>query len=196
MAVAAISVGVRCKTKKSAMTADPHPLPAGLLSEGLTKKWSEEVGKLLVLHDQQTGDEKYFIGVACHKAFANLEITNYDPALPTCRRFPIVGPNSFGSLDSSEGWVIPPDQHGKQVSYGAAKANVPVLGGTLATCEEGSHLKVHFLGARPWILDRNVDPLPERFIKELIPIVKLPYEVIKYALLNGSLPTQALKIEP
>jgi hypothetical protein len=61
--------------------------------------------------------------------------------------------------------------------------------------DRDSHSKVIFPRKRAWTLDINVDPIPERFLKELIEITGLPNQVIRYGLLFGQLPIKRLRIQ-
>jgi hypothetical protein len=78
---------------------------------------------------------------------------------------------------------------GADISFEHAKNNCPALGGTVWKPRRGSHHKVKFRNApRPWVLDPNNDPLPERFLKQLVPITGHSLDVIKYVLLYGKFP--------
>jgi len=173
----------------------PHPVPQSCSQEGLIDYWSEEVGKLLSLHDQALGKENgFFLGVACHRAFSGGQLETYS-GHPCGRCFPLVGPLNLGILIDSEEWHVPDDIKRKNVTVADARKNIYVLGGDVSKSAEGSHFKVVFRNAsRPWPLDPNVDPVPERFLKELRDLLDLPVAVIKFALIEGELPERKSRL--
>jgi len=170
-----------------------HPIPLGCEGCGLIEFWSDEMGRLLVLHDACCDGGRFFAGVACAYAFAGDELGQYcNPE--QARAFPLVGPDDLQRLDDAYVWVVPNDIHQRQVGFREACRHASVLGAIgIDEPSGGSHYKVRFPRARSWTLDANVDPLPDRFLKELEPITGFPLQVIKTALTTGRLPRQVLR---
>ena len=114
------------------------------------------------------------------------------------RCFPMVGPNQIENLEDAYEWEkIPSEVHSKNVSFDDAIRNIPSSWSLVEPPQRDSHYKVRFPGNRPWTLDRNVDPIPDRFLKELEDITDLPLPVIKTALLFGSRPRKnVLRVRP
>jgi hypothetical protein len=171
-----------------------HPIPEGCQKEGLIVYWSDEMGRILVLHDKNSLDEKYYIGVACANSFAGKQLSIY-AGVENARFFPLVGPTNITILEDAYEWIVTPNWHQLNISFEQARNNCHVIGATRVEEPDGdSHYKVHFPGARPWILDFNVDPIPLRFLNELVPITKLPLDVIKHSLFYGAMPRRRCKI--
>ncbi|GAA4259341.1 hypothetical protein GBZ26_06325 [Azospirillum formosense] len=170
-----------------------HPLPSHCASIGNTNIWQEEMGKLLQIHVQSHSGSGYCIGIACDNAFSGKKKSIY---LSEELSFPLVSPEEIHSLLSGQLWDIHPDSISGDISFLTAKKNLKVLGDVRITkLNGGSHYKVTFLkGERPWALDKNDDPVPEPYLKELIDITKLPYDVIRYALINGKMPPKKWRI--
>src|SRR5207302_1511436 len=71
-----------------------HPIPVGCDdNETYVQLWSDDIGKLLVIHDDCTAEKKYFIGVACEQAFSGKQINSYKPHNHP-RYFPLVSPST------------------------------------------------------------------------------------------------------
>lgn len=171
-----------------------HPVVIGTPNEGLVELWSEEIGKLLVLHDKNCTKNEYYIGVASETAFAGEQVQKYVEHAHS-RVFPLIGPNTLEELVDAYDWVIPPNIHKKSVPFRSALKNCGALGAfRVDRPSSGSHYKAHFKGRRPWILDPNDDPVPNRYLRELIDITNLPLPVIKVALIEGRLPPRNLKL--
>jgi hypothetical protein len=179
-----------------------HPIPEGCRTQQrLEELWADELGRLLVPHDDHARSGEYFIGVACERAFAGEPIGHYEPH--TCSRcFPLVGPlNCDCRQDGSilaDAFVhkVPPDYSQTEVSFEAEKKNCFALGASeVRRPTRGSHYKVKFPGARSWPLDANNDPVPENYLKELEPITGHPLPTIIYALREGRLPPLRLRLE-
>ena len=168
---------------------EPHPIPEGCSSAGLVNTWANEVGKLLWLHEQCCLSGSYFIGIACEKAYTGLPPQKYK-CVEVQRCFPLVGPNEIDHLLSDAYyWEVEPDIHLRNISFSKAYNNCGVIGAIrIDRPSGGSHYKVKFGKARSWPLDRNLDPVPERFLSELVGITGYPLPVIKTALDTGTLP--------
>ncbi len=174
---------------------EPHPVPIGTENEGLVDFWADELGKILTLHDEYSTRNEFFIGVACEPAFANNDTCQYDIQNDS-RVFPLVGPDTLDQLNDAYKWDIPPNIRQKSVSFNDALKNVSILGATaIDSPSGGSHYKVKFEGERPWTLDPNVDPVPDRFLRELTCITHYPLLVIKTALINGCIPEKRLRFD-
>lgn len=167
----------------------PHPLPIGTDPRGLVDDWSSEVGALLALHASIASQGEFFIGIPCDSAFAGSALGSYSQSLAGAA-FPLVGPREAVSLSDAYEWALPAGIRDRSISFKDALANCHCLGeATIDEPHGGSHYKVKFAGkARPWPLDRNVDPIPERFIRELVQITGYPFEVVISALSSGTLP--------
>jgi len=176
-----------------------HPIPQGCVATGLIELWSDELGKILELHDRCSDDNGFFIGIACESAFAG-EGPCFYPSDGEQRAFPLVGPQNLSDLEDAYVWhptkMSFNDLRLREVSFDLVRKNVEVIGA--ARIEKprggGSHFMVTFRRGRSWPLDKNTDPLPELFLKELIPITGYPLNVIKYALIFGELPESILRL--
>lgn len=180
---------------KCSATTERYPVPCTNSEGDLLDFWAEDMAVLARAHEAKTGGREAFIGIACPYLFARTV------AVHPCRYlqseeggFPIVGPDTYeSSLADAYEWVLPHDLHQKLVTIRSAKANIGAIGGTIRR-SSATHYEVTFPGGRTWPLDVNTDPLPPRFIKELEESTGLPDDVIKFALLEGELPLQRLKI--
>jgi hypothetical protein len=168
---------------------EPHPLPDDCKEVGNAALWAEEAAKLLYVHDAAAHGTEFFIGIACPQAFAGLKKCGYPEQAAQIRKFPLLGPCDLAELSDAFTWEYPNNLHLRSVSYGDAKRNVHLLGGTVAETAVGSHYKVSFMGApRPWVLDYNEDPVKDSFVGQLVPITGFPFEYVKTVLLEGRLP--------
>jgi hypothetical protein len=164
-------------------------LPKGISEQGFSISWADEVGRLLVIHDVSIGSYGFSIGIACEQAFCGKEPNSYNnPHKLRC--FPMVGPKQIQELEDAYEWEqISEEVHSKSVTFDDVIQNYYVLGASeIEFPQRGSHYKVRFPGNRSWTLDRNVNPIPDRFLKELENITDLPLPVIKSVLLFGSRP--------
>ena len=174
---------------------EKHPVPIPYCALGLLDFWADEVGKLLAIHDTICDEKNFFIGVACANAFAGLPKSEYEP--PPRRSFPLVGHEDTSVLHDAYRWDTPADLHRWNVSYSDAKQNCFSVGAiSVEKPNGGSHYKVSFSKARSWTLDPNTDPLPDRFMKELISITGYPFNAIKFALATGALPLKSFRLGP
>lgn len=170
-------------------SSTPHPVPEGCTASGLVDFWADEIGKLLVKHDMCCPYNKYFIGIACELAYSGSPPREYENP-NNLRAFPLVGPNEIPSklIDAYE-WEIPVDIHQKSVSVENIFTSYTAIGGIrINRPSSGSHYKVIFPHRRSWVLDPNVDPIPDDFLNELVSITGYPLKVIKYCLITGTLP--------
>lgn len=166
--------------------APVHPLPRGISDEGWASLWAEEIGKMLVIHDSVC-KPGFCVGIACEQAFTTGRPNAWQN---DNRSFPLVGPAQIPELEDAYEWESPPsDLHQKLATLADAVKNVHLLGATAVDqCDGDSHYKVHFPGSRPWTLDFNVDPVPEKHVGELVAITGLPLPVIRTALVYGYMP--------
>ncbi|MTJ55792.1 hypothetical protein FJR38_25560 [Anabaena sp. UHCC 0253] len=171
-----------------------HPVPQTCKDQGLISCWSDELGKILYLHDKCCSNEEFFIGVACAYGFAGECVDKYDNP-NNDRAFPIVDQNNIDVLVDAYDWSVPQDIHQKSVSIQNVKKHCKVIGGTLEKPVRDSHYKVKFTGHRSWTFSNNDDPVPEQYLKELVEITSYPLKVIKTALIDGYLPQKYLKLE-
>jgi hypothetical protein len=185
-----------CISNHPAPTYCLHPLPKSCESHGgLLEFWSDELGKILFLHDQcNDNDDNFFIGVACAHGFAGQCIDEY--VNPENRRgFPLISPENIDILSEAYEWDIPNDIHQKSVSVENVKKNCHAIGGVLDKPDRDSHYKVSFQGQRPWTFSINADPIPERFLRQLVDLTPYSIDVIKTALIEGKLPRKKLRLE-
>lgn len=165
-----------------------HPLPCDCADSNEAALWAEELAKLLKEHDTVCTHNRFFIGVASHKAFAGVGDDTYCPE-PQTRCFPLVGPREVNQLDHYWNWEIPQDLHQHKVSFASAHDNAPLLGGKVEKPHGGSHYRVTFPGGRrPWILDRNDDPQEDSRIAQIVDLTNYSFDYIKFVLLFGAKP--------
>lgn len=170
-----------------------HPVIEGCTNEGLVEVWSDEMGKLLSLHDSHCESSKFFIGIACEAAFSGGMLQKYENRQGQ-RCFPLVGPQQIEHLDDAYDWDVPQSIHLTKVSFASAYKNCHLIGARrIENPSGGSHHKVLFEGERPWVLDPNVDPVPLRFLRQLVPITGLPLPVIVTTLAHGKMPDKLLR---
>lgn len=171
----------------------PHPVPLNCTSPELGLIWSEELGRLFVMHSRCCSPGKFFIGVACPRAFAGecKDAYNNPGHLPS---FPLVGPDDLSGLEDFFTWDLPDDLHQRNVTFNDACTRIWVIGGDVKPPSGSSHYEVKFKDGRTWPLDRNYREIPEPFLKELVSITGFPLLVVKYALLFGELPPRKPRI--
>ncbi len=171
-----------------------HPIPIGTNNDGLVDLWAEEVGKILFKHDACTIQRNFFIGIACDQAFAGLGIGQYHNP-NGLRVFPLVGPEDIVSLEDAYQWDVPSDIHGRSVPLKVFLRNCKYIGATRVEPPHGdSHYHIYF-GNYRWQLSRNDDPTPDQYLRELVEIVDLPLQVIKYVILEEKYPEKRLRFE-
>jgi len=168
---------------------NPHPLPFSCNSQGLFDFWSDEMGKMLVKHASCCSGDEFFIGIACELALCGEGLGEYDNPNNE-KTFPLVGREELEQLSDAYLWEdLPPNIYNTNVSFSNACRNCYVIGATRVDPPSGgSHYKVHFEGSRSWSLDKNIDPVSEDHLQELVGITGYPVTVIKTALIYGSLP--------
>lgn len=185
----------------------PHLIPQKSTSkkdtESLLDLWMDELGKILILHDQCIEKNEFFIGIACPYGFSGGELDTYDN--PTDQRvFPLVGLETFEKfLVDADEWYIPikMDISNKSVDINNLERNYSVIGISHIDSEKGrgSH--------RVLVIDGHRDislPKPQRkgdksvqdyVLKELAQTFNYSIDVIKYALIEGELPERRCKLE-
>lgn len=170
-----------------------HPIPEQCERAGLGDIWSDEMGRLLVIHDRNSSGS-WFIGIACARAFAGELLCRY-ARHERSRCFPVVGPGNLESISDAWKYRPHPDALRGQITLRDVLKNVKVLGASEVDEPDGdSHYHVHFPRARPWVVDRNIDPVPEGFLRELVEKTGFPLPVIKHALKMGVLPPMECRI--
>ena len=76
----------------------PHPIPFGCAADGLVMIWADEIGKLLIVHDEYGPQGGFSIGIACDKGFAGEPLGEYSAESVGQPRFPLVDPQAARSL--------------------------------------------------------------------------------------------------
>ena len=171
-------------------------MPLGSTADNLVLFWADEMGRLLVVHDERAAPHGFSVGIACDRAFAGEALGVY-PDQGGERAFPLVGPQETRSMlvDAYE-WEIETEILRKRVTLEMAKANCFVLGAArISRPRRDSHWKFIFPGKRNWTLSENDDPVPIGYLRELSTITGYPLGVIRQALLTGSLPRRRLRFE-
>jgi hypothetical protein len=168
--------------------AEPHPLPEDCPSTDVTDLWSLELGKIKELHDSRTTTGP-FMGIACHRGFSGAVTGRYRDDAGA--HLPLVGLDDFNRLENAIVFEIAPNITSQPVTYRNAKRNLSLLGGVVSKPNGSSHYIVHFPNARrPWVLDYNIDPVSEDFLKQIAPLVNQSQEYVRHVLINGSVPRQ------
>jgi hypothetical protein len=166
--------------------APEHPLPLDCDDRDEVHVWALEIGKVLQLHDSLPGP-KPFVGITCHRGFAGGAPSTYQP--PPAHSFPLVGLNNFNTLQSASNWDTRPNILQQPVRYREAERNMKLLGGKISPVAVGSHYTVTFAGApRPWVLDANIDPVSDVYLRQLPALVGKPLDYIKEVLIYGTTP--------
>lgn len=173
----------------------PHPAPADATDGVFVDYWREELGVVFRLHQAvcKPGSTP-FIAVACTSQFAGEPSPGYETS--EVEHFELVGPKHLSSLGDALTWDIPAGTADQTVSFSDAYRNLAILGCCgIDKPSGGSHYKARFEGKRPWVLDPNTDPIPDRFLGELEEITGLPSRAVKFALKTGRLPPRRLRLE-
>jgi hypothetical protein len=182
------------KIDTSAISCDqPHPIPQSCNQCQVLDFWSDELGKVLHLHDlrQRTG---YHIGIACESAFSGGELGRYQ-GQPSGRYFPLVGPEDIQRLEKAYEWNVDCNIHRQHVRIREFEKNYILLGGIeIISSSSGSHDRVQFKNGASWTLDRNYDPILDQYLSQVENITGYPLNVIKHVLINGVMPDKLLKI--
>jgi len=172
----------------------PHPVPSGCAADGLVMFWAEEMGKLLIVHDECGPQGGFSIGIACDKGFAGEPVGEYGAESAGQPRFPLVDPEAARSLLDAYEWEYDSNVQKRKVTIEAAKSNCFALGCTrVLPPRRDSHCKFIFPGKRSWTLSLNDDPVPVAYLQELRGITGYPLKVVRHALLTGSLPRRKLR---
>lgn len=175
----------------------PHPIPSHTSREGRVSLWASELGKLLVLHDSRSQTNGYFIGVACERAFAGLELGTYSNDESARRAFPLVGPEQLADLEDCYEWEVPASAHRITIGFGDVQRNYPAIGAIgFEKPSGGSHYKVRFRDGKCWPCDKNWGKsIGENMLDELKQYCSYPLPVIKIALSCGSLPKRRFRLD-
>jgi hypothetical protein len=179
------------------LSVPPHPVYSKAIEGPRIETWCEELGQLLLVHNETRNGGPYYIGIACEHCFAGVAETDHAAAVGHAESgFPAVGPKDVGTLADAYYRHTPEDIHAQSVSFRQAKKNCRILGATAVLKPAGgSHYKVVFPNApRPWPLDSNVDPIPDRFLAQLESISGFEKSVVIAALVTGELPQKRLKM--
>ena len=172
----------------------PHPVPSGCAADGLVMFWADEMGKLLIVHDECGPQGGFSIGVACDKGFAGESLGEYSAESISQPRFPLVDPQAARSLLDAYEWEYDDDVQKRKVTIKAAKSNCRALGCIkVLPPRRDSHCKFIFPGKRSWTLSLNDDPVRVAYLQELCGITGYPLKVVRHALLTGSLPPRKLR---
>lgn len=172
----------------------PHPVPFGYAVDGLVMFWADEMGKLLIVHDEYGPQGGFAIGIACDKGFAGEPVAEYCAESAGQPKFPLVDPPAARSLLDAYDWEYDTSVQRRKVTIEAAKSNCFALGCTqVLRPKRDSHCKFIFPGKRNWTLSLNDDPVPVAYLQELCGITGYPLKVVRHALLTGSLPPRRLR---
>jgi hypothetical protein len=174
-----------------------HPVPLSASKLGFVEFWSDELGKLLVLHDRKIKGNEFFLGVACDSAFSGGSLGSYDQ-MTSQRSFPLVGPKELCTvLEDAYEWDLPPHCHQIKIGVEDIRRNFRHIGGIeLEPPDKDSHYKVHFPNGLWWTLDHNWGrDIGDNVLKQLKSKSGLPLDVIKYCLKEGKIPRQKLRLE-
>lgn len=163
-----------------------HPLPNNCCANGNAEIWQEEMGIIFSIHQHHVKNGSNYIGIACDQAFAGYALSEYPPEAVG---FPIVGPQYISDIKEFESYEVHQNDIGESISYASAKKNLHVIGGKVEKAKGTSHHRVTFRDApRPWVLDKNDDPVPDAYLKQIVPLSGLREDVIRFALLHGRMP--------
>lgn len=170
---------------------EAHPVPDGCGDGAFVAMWQDEVGRLLVLHDAQSPRD-FFVGVGCKSALCGAACGAYESDR---RAFPLCGNSEIAKLKDAYEYDIPADLHKKLASVSQVTRNVARLGALdIQSPSGGSHFKVRFPNSRSWVIDPNVDPVPDRFLKQLCEITGWPFDVVKTVLVFGRMPDRRFRL--
>lgn len=173
----------------------PHPLPLGC-EGGLALFWSDEVGRLLALHDSRVQGGAYCVGIACVFAFAGEEPSQY-PEGTEGRVFPIVGPQkATETLHDAYDFEVPSHACDLTITFSDCQRNYRAIGAvSFASARRDDHYEMEFPNGFKWTCDRsNADHIPEAFLKEICREYGYPLAVVKYALREGRVPARRCKL--
>jgi hypothetical protein len=175
----------------------PHPIPASASNAGFVEFWSDELGKLLILHDARAYKKEFFIGIACELAFSGGILGSY-PLPHKARAFPLVGPQELPKLleDAFE-WDVPIDCHTLTIGVDDICRNFRQLGAIqLEQPYKDSHYKIYFPDGLSWTFDRNWGrDIGDNVLQQLKPRTGMPLGIIKYCLKEGKRPPKKLRLD-
>lgn len=171
-------------------------------SESLLELWMDELGKILILHDQCIEKDEYFIGIACPYGFSGGDVDTYQsPAIE--RYFPLVGEKTFETvLDDAYEWVIPLDIARKTPCIKHLTSSVLEILGASGMEQGGKHKHVIFSDVSvPFRNHGNPnEELKDYFFDGLIKAKVIrekgyTQSVLKYILTEGKLPERRCKLK-
>ena len=174
-----------------------HPVPVSASKLGFVEFWSDELGRLLVLHDRKIQGKEFFLGVACDSAFSGGNLGSYGQ--PSSQRaFPLVGPKELVTvLQDAFEWDLPPHCHQIVIGVEDVRRNFRKIGGiALDLPDKDSHYKVHFSDGSCWTFDHNWGrKIGNNVLNQLKSKSGMPLDVIKFCLKEGKTPRQKLRLE-
>ncbi|MEY4706207.1 MAG: hypothetical protein RL042_2412 [Nitrospirota bacterium] len=176
-----------------------HPIPVSASNVGFAEFWSDELGRLLVLHDRKIKGDEFFLGVACDSAFSGGSLGSYAQASGQ-RAFPLVGPKELTTvLQDAYEWDLPPHCHKIVIGVEDVRRNFRCINGiALDPPDKDSHYKVHFDDGACWTFDHNWGrDIGDNVLKQLKGKgkSKMPLDAIKYCLKEGKVPSRKLRLE-
>jgi hypothetical protein len=188
--------GVNVVDLSNVRTYIGHPIPQGTAHCASSDLWADELGRLCFVHNELLPSRiSPFVAVGCTSAFSGGSIGCYEgPDESPC--LPLIGPEQIATLSDSEEWDVNPECAQWKISFDQAKKNIILLGGYVKRPSGSSHYEVRFSGKRTWPLDYNHDEIPERHLRQLVPITDLPIEVIKFTLRIGRRPRKISRLDP
>jgi hypothetical protein len=170
---------------------DPHTVPQPIEDGGLVDVWSDEVGRLRSRYLRCRNVQDH-AGLADAHAWADSGQERYQPDE---EGFRLLGPSDLDGLGDAFEWHAPRSIAGA-VGVADFRRNCHLIGASeIRPPRRGSHYKVYFPRARSWTLDVNTDPIPTRFLAELVPIAGMSLDCIISTLLTGEPPSRALRLD-
>jgi hypothetical protein len=166
----------------------PHAIPEGMEEKGLIEFWCDELGKILHIHDKETSNNNFFIGIACDSAFAEGPLGSYTEE-NNQRVFPLIGPDNISCLNDAYEWVITNPVTNNRITKEELIRNHSCLGIiTIEPPDGSSHSKCLFENGKFWILDMNNEVIPHNHIRTLSEVTELPNRVIINSIKTGDKP--------
>lgn len=179
-----------------------HPLPEKCHGE-MVNLLADELGRILIIHDQCIAKDEYFIGIACPYGFSGDEVDTYQSPT-TARYFPLVGEKTFETmLSDAYEWYIPSktDIENRNVARDDLERNYAIIGisDIDSVRGRGSHQLLVIEGKRsiswPQPQRKGEKDVQKYILDELSEALNYPINVIKYALREGKLPERRCKLD-